>query len=65
MNWMERCEKEKNDFDQHIEQVDQQFNDFRAAAQEQFNRRANEKTVRCSTTIAQSPWFEALQNGKI
>ncbi|WP_393965230.1 hypothetical protein [Exiguobacterium sp. S22-S28] len=62
---IKRYEKEKKDFDQYSETVDKQFNDFRESAQKRFNQRLNEKSEPLKNTITQSPWFDALQNGKI
>ena len=65
MNSMKQYENEKKAFDQHGEKVDKQFNDFRAAVEERFNRRVKDRPIRHANPITQSPWFDALQNGKM
>ncbi|MFY7868976.1 MAG: hypothetical protein ACOVQN_05695 [Exiguobacterium sp.] len=62
---MKRYEVEKKAFEQHCEKADKQFDDFRAAAQEQFDQRTKEKPVRRTAPVSQSPWFEALRTGKM
>lgn len=64
MNLMKRYTKEKKAFEQHSELVDRRFNDFRAATQNQFDQRANKKADDLPNTVSQSPWFDALRNGK-
>lgn len=64
MNLMKRYRKEKKAFEEHSESVDKRFNDFRSAAQKQFDQRANEKSDDLPNAVSQSPWFDALRNGK-
>ncbi|WP_404274386.1 hypothetical protein [Exiguobacterium undae] len=64
MNLMKRYKKEKKAFEQHSEKIDKAHNDFHAAAQERFNQRLNEKSDPLPNTVSQSPWFDALRNGK-
>ncbi|WP_214848939.1 hypothetical protein [Exiguobacterium sp. s138] len=64
MSLMKRYKKEMKAFEQHSKKVDKSYNDFRESAEERFNQRLNEKSDPLPNSVSQSPWFDALRNGK-
>ncbi|UKS54906.1 hypothetical protein [Exiguobacterium acetylicum] len=64
MKLLKRYKKEKKAFEQHSKKVDKAYDDFQSAAQDRFNQRANEKSDDLPNNVSQSPWFDALRNGK-